>query len=165
MTFILIKPDSISCSSVYPITTRSALKALAFPVQDIQQAVATRNLRWILNSSWAARDQSFKQKYYKWSGWWRYLPVLIPCDQIHSVNSGFRKSPHGWAEGWRTESIFHDFSTHTSDLYKWSFVRLHSSARLKAATILCKPLKAQESKCASRPNQDHDLVINHKPHF
>lgn len=48
---------------------------------------------------------------------------------------------------------------------EWSFVRLHSSVRLKAATIPCKPLKAQESECASRPKQDRDLVTDHKLHF
>ena len=44
-------------------------------------------------------------------------------------------------------------------------VRLHSSARLKAATILWKPLRVHVSKCASRLNQDHDVVNNHTPYI
>lgn len=65
-----------------------------------------------------------------------------------------------------TSSVFQDLSTHTpADLYKCSFLhRLHSSARLKAVTILCKALRVHVPKCGSRLNQDNALVRDHNPH-
>lgn len=150
MTFILIKLDSISCSSVQPITTSRVWKLW-------HSQCRTSSKLWPpgpWDEYWIPPEQQ-----------WIQVLSTDPSDQICSLNSGFRKSPHGQAEGWRTERIFQDFSTRPPDLYKWSFIRLHSSAGLKAATILWKPLKAQESECASGPNQDHDLLIDHKPHF
>lgn len=43
-------------------------------------------------------------------------------------------------------------SLHILQISTWLLFRVHSSVRFKATTILCKPLKAQESQCASRSN-------------